>query len=166
MIDYNQIKETLRSQIWTDLGRFFVDLENGDPRPDNQDNIDTFISHKFTTPYVEQAGYETSESTTLTRVNVATMTLSLTVYSSDKGTALNTAHELKRWFRFHGYEYLKEHDLIVQSIEPMQDRTTFLETDYDQRCGFDVILRTTDEATRSIEIIERAEVNGDIIGGE
>ena len=159
MIDYKKIKEALRSGIWNDLGRFFVDLENGDPRPDTQEGIDTFVSHKFTTPYNPQKGYETHEGDTMTYTSQPTMTLSLTVYSGSKGDALNAAHELKQWFGFHGYEYLKEHDLIVASVESMQDRTTFLETEYDHRVGFDVILRTTDQETRQIDTIDRVEIN-------
>lgn len=164
MIDYNQIKETLRAGIWQDLGAFFVDLESGDPRPDTQDGIDSFISHKFTSPYISQKGFEQSDGDTLTFTSAPTMTVSLTCYSSNKGDALNLAHQLRKWFKFHGYEYLKENDLIVQSIEAMSDRTTFLETSYDQRVGFDVILRTTDTQTKEINTIETIDLNNRLIG--
>jgi len=164
MIDYKEIKETLRAGIWNDLGAFFVDLENGDPRPDTQDGINSFISHKFTSPYIAQKGIEQSDGDTLTFTSAPTMTISLTCYAPNKGDALNLAHQLKQWFKFHGYEYLKENDLIVQNIEAMSDRTTFLETKYEQRVGFDVILRTTDTETRQITTIDRAELNNRLIG--
>ena len=169
MIDYNEIKEVLRAGIWEHLGRFFVDLENGDPRPDTQEglpeHLKTFISHKFTSPYIPQAGYEINDDDNLMFVSQPTMTLSLTVYSKDKGEALNIAHRLKQWFKFHGYDYLKEHDLIVVETTAMNDRTTFLETGYDNRVGFDVILRTTDKEEMQVGTIERVELNDELIGG-
>lgn len=169
MIDYKAIKEVLREGIWRDLRRFFVDLENGDSRPDTQEGLPeelkTFISHKFISPYTPQVGYELNDGETLELVSNPTITVSLTVYSKDKGEALNLAHRLMQWFRFNGYEYLKEHDLIVESIEPMQDRTVFLETTYDHRVGFDVVLRTTDKAEKKIDVIEQVELNDELIGG-
>lgn len=164
MIDYNQIKETLRAGIWDDLGAFFVDLENGDPRPDNQDGIDSFVSHKITSPYIPQKGYEQSDGDILTYVSAPTMTVSLTCYSKNKGDALNLAHKLKQWFSFHAYEYLKESDLIVSEVHPMSDRTTFLETGHDHRVGMDVTLRTTDTETKEINMIDKAELNNELIG--
>ena len=163
MLDYNELKETMRSGIWQALNLFFVDLENGDPRPDNQEGIDSFISHKFTTPYTAGASHEIHEGNTWRRVETPTFTLSLTVYASDKGDALNNAQALREWIRFQGYEYLKENDLIIESIEPMSDRTTFLETEYDNRVGFDVILRTTDTVERTIDTIETVVANDEPI---
>src|SRR5699024_8638377 len=111
MIDYKEIKETLRAGIWDDLGAFFVDLENGDPRPDTQDGIDSFISHKFTSPYIPQKGSEyiaenyyflssnqITEEDLLTVSSAPTMTISLTCYAKEKGDALNLAHRLRHWF--------------------------------------------------------------------
>lgn len=159
MINYIKIKETLRSRIWDDLGAFFVDLENSDPRPDTQDGIDSFISHKFTSPYIPGGIIEQHDGETLVHSATPTMTLSLTCYAPVKGDAMNLAMKLRDWFSFMAYEYLKDNDLIVESIEAMSDRTSFLETGYDNRIGFDVILRTSHEIKKDIETIERVELN-------
>jgi len=164
MIDYNELKKVLSNGIYDDLGYYLVDLESGDPRPDRQDDIESFISHKFTTPYAPQKGYEINNGDTLTFVSLPTMTLSLTCYAKNKGDALNLAHKLKQWFQFHGYEYLKDNGLVISNIESIQDRTIFLDTGYDQRVGFDVTLRVVDEQTRKIETIERVELNERLIG--
>lgn len=160
MIDYGAICEALRSGIWEHMRLFFVDLESGDPRPPYP-----FISHKFITPYLPEAEHERNDDNKLIRETQATMTVSLTVYSHDKTEALNTAHRLWQWFRFYGYEYLVEYGLVVVAIEPMEDRTTFLETDHEHRVGFDVVLRTVDKAEREIDTIERVELNNETIGG-
>lgn len=154
MLDYAAIREVLRSGIWEHMRLFFVDLESGDPRPPYP-----FISHKFITPYLEEASNEVNDGETLIRETQATMTVSFTVYSNDKTEALNTAQRLWQWFRFHGYEHLAEHDIVVVTLEGMEDRTTFLETDYEHRVGFDVVLRTVDRAERRIDTIESVELN-------
>lgn len=163
MIDYSEIKEVLREGIWNDLEVYFVELENEDPRPDNQEDIDRFISHKITTPYMLDGKMEYNDGNTLVRESTAKMTISLTCYSRDKGKVLSLCRELVNWFDFQGYEYLKDNDLIVVSVESVTDRTTFLETGYDNRIGFDVILRTTDRATREIDVIETVSINDDVI---
>ena len=160
MIDYGAIREVLRAGIWQHMKVFFVDLESGDPRPPYP-----FISHKFITPYLEEAGYEINDEDTLIRESQLTMTVSLTVYATSKTEALNVAHQLRQWFRFYGYEYLADHGLVVVTIEGLEDRTTFLETDYEHRVGFDVVLRTVDKAEREIDTIERVELNNEMIGG-
>lgn len=160
MIDYGAIREVLRAGIWQHMKVFFVDLESGDPRPPYP-----FISHKFVTPYLAEAGNEVNDEETLIRETQATMTVSLAVYSRDKTEALNTAHRLWQWFRFYGYEYLVEYGLVVVTIEPMEDRTTFLETEYEHRVGFDVVLRTVDIEEREIETIDCVVLNDETIGG-
>lgn len=160
MIDYGAIREVLRAGIWQHMRVFFVDLESGDPRPPYP-----FISHKFITPYLEEAGNEVNDGETLIREAQATMTVSLTIYALTKIEALNLAHRLRQWFRFHGYEYLSDHGLVVVTIEGMEDRTTFLETDYEHRVGFDVVLRVYEREERQGYTIERVILNNEMIGG-
>lgn len=164
MINYNEIKEILRAGVWHALGRFFVDLENGDPRPDEQEGIDTFISHKITSPSTDESTVQWNDDDKMIYRSQFQMTVSLTVHSDDKGKALDTAQELRNWFDFQGYEYLKENNLVVVQIHPISDRTTFLETGYDNRVGFDVTIRATYEDERAIEVIERVELNDELIG--
>lgn len=164
MIDYNQIKEILRAGIWSDLRTFFVDLENGDPRPDEQDNITEFISHKFTSPLINSNDIEQTDNDTVTLSSIVTMTVSFTCYADSKVSALNLAYQLRNWFNFSAYDYLKENNIIIESIEPTTDRTSFLETGYDHRVGFDCILRTSTTSERDVDIIETVELNNTRIG--
>ncbi|MGY4689344.1 phage neck terminator protein [Salibacterium sp. K-3] len=166
MIDYANLKETLRSGIWNDLGRFFVSLENNEPRPDSQEGINTFISYKFTTPETMEESYQTHDSGIMTYHALVNMTLSLTVHSNTKDEAQTVAGGLRRWFDFHAYYYLSSHNIVIRSVESMQDRTTFLETEHTHRVGFDVILRIPDTEQYDIATIERAELNGKIIEEE
>src|SRR5699024_5490962 len=136
------------TRIWDDLGAFFVSLENGDPRPDEQSGVTEFISYKFTSPYIHQKGIEYNDGAKAILESAPTFTLSLTCYARKTEHALLLASRLNDWFRFYSYEYLKENDLVVVSVESMTDRTTFLETGYDNRVGFDVIMRISDKVIR------------------
>lgn len=164
MIDYSQIKETLRAGIWDSLGVYFVELENGDPRPDNQPEITEFVSHKITSPYIPGGNIETYSNGIMKRESSPTMTLSLTCYSRQKEKALNLATRLRSWFEFRGYQYLKDNSLIVANIEATTDRTTFLETHYDNRVGFDVILRVCSVDEKEVGFIELVELNETVTG--
>lgn len=156
------ISEILRPRIWQDLGRFFVDLESGVPRPPLP-----FISHKLIS-YVPQAKSEThtfdGENVVVKQTEHPLQTLSLSVYADTQAEAQGVALALKDWFDFTGREYLSENGIVVVRIENIQDRTVFLETDYEFRVGFDVILRTKREVTKKIEHIETTIVNNERIG--
>lgn len=159
MIDYKSIKEVLRVGIWDDLGAFLVELENGDKRPDNQPEITSFVSHKITSPYIKGGLIEGNDDNFFTHEATPKVAVSFTCYSRDKVEALNLCHRLIKWFEFNGREYLKGNDLIIVEVTNITDRTTFLETGYDNRVGFDVIFRTTDNEYIDLEWIEFAEVN-------
>lgn len=152
-MNHARILETLRSRIWSDLGLFFVDIESDQPRPPLP-----FVSRKFTSPYIPAAKSEThsfnGENVVLKQSSQPTMTLSMTAYADTQAEALSVCMRLKDWFDFVGREYLDENDLVVVRIENVQDRTILLETDYEYRCGFDVVLRTTHETTTTVEYIE------------
>lgn len=164
MIDYAEIKETLRKGIWGDLNVFFVELENGDPRPDNQGGVTEFVSHKFTSPYIDGGEIRQSEGEVMHYVSSPTFVVSFTCYSRVKSNALNLALRLREWFKFIGYEYLKDNGLVIRTITPATDRTSFLETGYDNRAGFDVTFSISHKLEKEIDVIETVDLNGEIIG--
>lgn len=157
-MNHEQILETLRSRIWTDLGLFFVDIESDQPRPPMP-----FISRKFTSPYIPQPKSIThtlnGDNVTLKQSSQPKMTLSMTVYAKSQAEALGQCMKLKDWFDFVGADYLADNGLVVVSVENMQDRTILMETEFEYRCGFDVIFRVTHEVTKQEDWIEIALIN-------
>lgn len=61
--------------------------------------------------------------------------------------------KLIEWFRIPklGQRFLDQHDVVIINVTNMQDRTTYLQTDYEDRKGFDVVLQFNDE----VKIIEK-----------
>lgn len=79
----------------------------------------------------------------------------------------NTYHELAKlrdWFYIKGLgaKWLKEQDIdcVVRQVMEINDRTVYLESDYEKRHGFDVILEFKDIVTITYRTIEYVEVHG------
>ncbi|MCM3488781.1 hypothetical protein M3689_05600 [Alkalihalophilus marmarensis] len=157
-MNHTQILQLLRSGIWTDLGLFFVDIETEEERPELP-----FVSRKFTSPYIHQPVSVTrtgdGDAMTSKQSSQPKMTLSLTVYAESRDEALALCMKVKEWFTFVGEEYLASQDIVVVRAENVQDRTILLETDYEYRCGFDVVLRVTHEMTRTDDFAETIGLN-------
>lgn len=146
MIDYTNLDSFLRTEIWKDLSVFLVNLENGDERPDKQADIYSFISYKLTSPFINQRGVTVFNTDTekYELRSAPKVVASFTAYAQNKLEALRIIGKLNDWFRFHGYNKLKEENIVVVTVENTSDRTVFLDTVYDHRVGFDVELRFSD----------------------
>lgn len=168
MVDYEAIAEALRAGLWAETGLLFVSLENGDPRPDTDESLPsdlhTFMSYKFTSPYINGAKHEEFADDTLTQVEQFTATLSITVYSKTKAGALALAVQARNWFEYAGYEYLEDNNIVCERTETIGDRTAFMDTNYDHRVGFDAILRLVNETSKTTTSIDRVTINGELIG--
>ena len=126
-----------------------------------------FVGYKFTTPYNPEAGQaaETganvpsadpafTEDYEYTRTDQPTMTISITAYSKDSDQAHELALQARSWCAFHGYEYLKKHNIIVAQLGALQNRDTLIVGDYERRQGFDAVLRVTSQVKRTVPLVD------------
>lgn len=86
-------------------------------------------------------------------------TVSINAYSKDKLEAQELAKKAMDWFKHVGWQYLYDNNIVVVSIEAFGDRTIHIVDYYENRIGFDVIIRFTDEIKRRIETIETYDIN-------
>lgn len=91
-------------------------------------------------------------------------TLSLTGY----GFAVNGAiNQVREWFYINGLGDLwlrnSSFDCVIVEVMEIENRTTYLESDYEKRLGFDVILRFEDIVKVTKETIEEVEFKGETI---
>jgi len=90
-------------------------------------------------------------------ITVPRVTLSINVFGDDVSQYINKARE---WFTITqlGPRFLEDYNAVVKEVTNTQDRKTFLETDYEDRQGFDVIL-SIEETIKVIEkTIEQVEI--------
>lgn len=94
-----------------------------------------------------------------------TATLSVTAYGSNINHYIKAA---RRWFMLEplGKRILKSHEIVINQVLQIEDRTTHIETEYEQRKGFDVLLGWNEELEIHEKAIERVEIRGSVNGKE
>ncbi|KAB8139267.1 hypothetical protein F9U64_01185 [Gracilibacillus oryzae] len=164
MIRHSEISEFIRSHLWDDHEIYFTDVESVKEKPPYP-----FVSHKFTSPYIEQAhgpniAFDGAKEIE-THTTQPTMTISFTVYSTDRDECLDAAISFRNWVSFLLPRYLEDErlDVVIVNVEQVQDRTVFIETEYEFRHGFDVMLRTTNSIQRQTDRIDYVEINDRVI---
>jgi len=89
-------------------------------------------------------------------------TLSISGFGPD---AIDNLQQIREWFNIPNRGDLWLHDnwnCSIRNISAIQNRTVFLETDYEKRFGFDVIINFKDVVEDRLDTIEKVEgtING------
>lgn len=90
-----------------------------------------------------------------TRSEQAQFSLSVSAYSNDEDEACRLAIRAADWFKFTGYAYLKDCNVIVVNVSNVSDRAIQIVDDYERRYGFDVRCRAARSVTKRVETIEQ-----------
>lgn len=88
-------------------------------------------------------------------------TLSLTVYSADKEIASGILQQTKTWFAIKQLAtyFLEDFGAVVLQVLDSQERTTFLENEYQYSLGFDVRIGVTDNIQVSDDFIKSVNID-------
>lgn len=67
---------------------------------------------------------------------------------------------IREWFNTVGIGdwWLRENEAVIRNITSVQDRTVYLETDYEERYGFDVELQFKDIVKNTFRTIEKVQI--------
>lgn len=84
-------------------------------------------------------------------------TISFNVYGASHDNAYETAEALRKWFEFKGEESLEQLNVSIVSVEDVTNRSVFLVNAYDEKYGFDVIIRYLDNDELEIDYFDRVE---------
>ena len=74
--------------------------------------------------------------------------LSITAVSDSSITSQDNAVKCAEWFKWIGYDDLKEAGITVSGVEAMTNRDTLIVDDFERRIGFDVKLMVLSDSTR------------------
>lgn len=97
-----------------------------------------------------------------TRVEERNTTISFNCYGTTHDNSLALATQLRKWFVLGGLLYLEELNVAIVSISELQNRTTFLVDAYDEKWGFDVIMRYLDIDEREVDYFDKVEYEVEI----
>lgn len=137
MIDLNSIRNPIVSGLRTYTGIVTIMAEQSSQQPSYP-----FYGLKFTTPGVSVGlvtEYQDGENTVVEQD--LELILSVTSYSHKLDESFNNAYKALEWFKGKGWLALSDIKIHVVRIEPMTNRDTFLNIEYERRHGFDVRLR-------------------------
>lgn len=175
MIDVNNFL----ADLWTPLNNIFdgdlqILLANQEI-PDDQITDDRIVYNMISLPgvYSRQSVDQFDEVVASDDVNFEkdimrttvlypNATISFNAFGAD---AINNLQQIREWFVIpnRGDIWLSDNwDCAIRNVTENQDRTTFLETDYETRYGFDIILNFKDVVEDRLDTIEKVEgtING------
>lgn len=92
-----------------------------------------------------------------TRSQERNFTISFNVYGTSHDNAYEVASQLRKWFERRGFFFLDSLDVAVASISDVQNRTTFLIDSYDEKWGFDAIIRYNEKDEYEIDYFDKVE---------
>lgn len=92
-----------------------------------------------------------------TRVEERNTTISFNCYGTTHDNSFALATQLRKWFVLGGPLYLDELNVSIKSISDVQNRTTFLIDAYDEKWGFDVIVRYMDTDQHEVDYFDKVE---------
>lgn len=92
-------------------------------------------------------------------IDQVTATFSFNAYGAKSQDAYELAITAKNFIEHNLYYDLKDAGAVVVSIEAVGDRTVLIETSYEFRYGFDVIVRMVNSAERIVSTIDEININ-------
>ncbi|MFJ6210594.1 LIC_12616 family protein [Lysinibacillus sp. NPDC092081] len=93
-----------------------------------------------------------------TRIQERNSTISLNIYGTSYDNAFEVATKLRKWFEYRGFLFLEEINVAIVSMSDIDNRTTFLVDSYDEKWGFDVIIRYLDIDEKEVDYFDKVEV--------
>lgn len=118
-----------------------------------------YIVYNIITPMSSYKGtYGEYEDGTLRKP--FTMTMSVSCLSNDSSESVILSLKAREWFDRVGRTYLKDNDIIVQSVTSVTNRDNVLSVGYEYKNGFDVVFWLFDEITlENEETIENLNIS-------
>ncbi len=153
MLPFPEIRSALVRGLKTALGVSVIDMNSGGDVP-----VGPFLTYDFYgfgsetegQPIIrQQAGQQISEEAAL-------ITVSFLSYADPRSAALTQALQARDWIKTAGREALKALNVVVVTVEDVQNRDVNIGEEWERRYGFDVNLRATDRITTDLQWIDQA----------
>ena len=93
----------------------------------------------------------------MTRSELPKMIFSIDCVSTKQDDAYKVMQDTANWFNFLNQQYLSSCGIVVVKVDTFSDRTTYLETGFQYRYGFDVTIRVSDNVSMNIDTIASVE---------
>ncbi len=159
----NLIK-SVRRQLSTDTGVNIIRADQPGDLPPLPYATYKIIGDRKGTGQEDVSYVSRTDSLESTRSEERNTTISFNTYGITHDNAFEVADKLRKWFVHGGSFYLDEINVVVADVSDVQNRTTFLVDAYDEKWGFDVIVRYLDIDARDVDYFDKAEIEMKIGG--
>lgn len=162
MIAISDVRNIVRKGLADYLGIKVIIADGGGVQPKYP-----FATVKMTSMQKEAGYTERFIDADAVHEQAMEVSLSFNFYSDDMDDAANFAMQALEYFEFAGHDALHDKDVVIVRTYPLDDRTTFLVTDYEYRWGFDVDVRVMAVSKKQAEFIESVTFHGlELKGGD
>ena len=159
------VRNLIVSKLYTKTAKPVIQMEQTVTKPPLP-----FIGYKIIISDTKEPGQSIMERVTVdsadplfdydikeTAIDQVTATFSFNAYGAKPADAYDLAFTAKNFIEHNLYYDLKDINAVVVSVEAVGDRTVLIETSYEFRYGFDVIIRMVNSVDRIIANIENSE---------
>lgn len=146
--------KAIRKQLATDAGINIIRADQTGDVPQKPYATYKIISHRKGTGQEDISHHDVLDALVEKRVEERNATISFNCYGITHDNAYEIAEKLRKWFVYGGSFYLEEIDVVVVEVSDVQNRTTFLVDSYDEKYGFDVIIRYLDIDEREVDYFD------------
>lgn len=161
MID--KVLDAIQEGIYNDTGLMIVDTDNNEKKPKYPFYSFKILSSPLSPNQVGamevKAGEDIIEESLVMDSN---MIISFNAYSDKVRDSHKFVLKAWEWFKFKGYHYLSDRDIVVVNLSNIQDRTITIVDKFEYRQGFDVELRVLHQIDRELETIETYKIEGGV----
>lgn len=91
------------------------------------------------------------------RLQERNSTISFNTYGISHDNAFEVAKQLRKWFEWRGSLFLDEINVALVSVSAVDNRSIFLIDAYDDKFGFDVIIRYSENDQMEIDYFDKVE---------
>jgi len=149
--------KAIRKQLATDAGINIIRADQAGNVPQKPYATYKLIAHRKGIGREDIYYQDQPNALVETRKEERNATISFNCYGITHDNAYEIAEKLRKWFVYGGSFYLEEIDVVVVEVSDVQNRTTFLVDSYDEKYGFDVIIRYLDIDKREVDYFDTVE---------
>lgn len=144
---------SIQEQLSTDTSTLIIRADQLGDVPEKPYATYKIVAHRKGTGREDISHRDEQDALIEKRVEERNATISFNCYGTTHDNAYEIAEKLRKWFVYGGSFYLEKINVAVVSVTDVQNRTTFLIDSYDEKYGFDVIVRYLDIDERETDYI-------------
>lgn len=150
--------KSIRRQLNDDTGILIIRADQVGSVPPKPYATYKVLAHRKGTGREDISHKDNLDALIEKRVEERNATISFNCYGTTHDNAYEIAEKLRKWFVYGGSFYLDEINVAVANVSDVQNRTTFLVDSYDEKYGFDVVIRYSDIDEREIDYFDKVEL--------